>query len=196
MHITQKGFSTIILVIIIIVLGVAGVVSYVALTKEGEPVGQVTPIPTLTSTPTPTSDVTANWKTYRNNELSFEFKYPNDWLLNEDDQNNRVTISSVETVQKEEERIRMCYDDDPTTKCISEGVGFDIIFELESSEIAVDHGTVSFGDNLFIKYEAMGLFSETHYKLDHNGKIYDFAILTVVGTSNIGQILSTFKFTN
>jgi len=36
-------------------------------------------IPQGNLTSTPTTDETANWKTYRNEEYGFEFKYPPDW---------------------------------------------------------------------------------------------------------------------
>lgn len=51
----------------------AGTMGYFALTRKQEPVIQTT----TPRVPTPTPvDETANWKTYRNESLGFEFKYP------------------------------------------------------------------------------------------------------------------------
>ncbi|MDO8657273.1 MAG: PsbP-related protein [Candidatus Levybacteria bacterium] len=38
----------------------------------------------ITSSPTPTVDETANWKTYENRELSYSIKLPNDWNLSKE----------------------------------------------------------------------------------------------------------------
>ena len=121
---------------------------------EEEMIVEMSPDPTPRSTLVGTS----GWETYRSEEYGVEIKYPRDWLLYEDEQNNRITIVSTETLEFEKERIEICNDNDPTTECITEGVDFDIIFKLGSSDIAVNHGEVSFGDNLFTKYEAMSLF--------------------------------------
>ncbi len=38
---------------------------------------------TASPTPAPTTDPTANWKTYTNNELGVNFKHPSDWVITE-----------------------------------------------------------------------------------------------------------------
>lgn len=60
-------------------LGVAG---YFAFLRETTlPIQQVqTASPATTQTP---KDETSNWKTYSNSQYGFEFKYPQDWLVEE-----------------------------------------------------------------------------------------------------------------
>lgn len=43
---------------------------------------QPTATPLSTEIPSPTTDPTANWKTYTNTTHGFSFKYPSDWILN------------------------------------------------------------------------------------------------------------------
>lgn len=67
----MKGFSAVVLIIIVGVLVFAGAfgVRYLFKEKPQQPI---------------TEDETANWKTYRNNQIGFEFKYPPaEWRLQE-----------------------------------------------------------------------------------------------------------------
>ncbi len=63
---SQKGFAHILLVTVLILVGI-GIVGYFAYKK-----GQISTAPTSSSAPT--IDETANWKTYRNDFITF--KYP------------------------------------------------------------------------------------------------------------------------
>lgn len=82
----QKGFVNIILIIAVVVL--ISVAGYFGLVRKPEPIVEQIPS-TQTLTPTPTqvfnnqstntpalSGETANWKTYRNEKVGFEFEYP------------------------------------------------------------------------------------------------------------------------
>ena len=68
----QKGVAPILIVFLIAILAVGGYFVYQNKTK---PVPQNQPV-TSQSTPTPASDETANWKTYKDSETGFSFKYP------------------------------------------------------------------------------------------------------------------------
>lgn len=55
-------------------------------------------IPVITST-TPIPDLTANWKMYTNKELSFNLKYPSDWVIDFEKENaNILNLSSANSV--------------------------------------------------------------------------------------------------
>lgn len=82
----KKNFPLILVVVLILVAIASGIVigKYFLGQKASPSTNQV--VPTLTQPtliPTPTPDLTADWKTYRNKEFGFEFKYPADWKLNE-----------------------------------------------------------------------------------------------------------------
>jgi hypothetical protein len=47
--------------------------------------------------PTPTPDPTANWKTYKNEELGFKFKYPESYHVREETQNGVSFGNDVNT---------------------------------------------------------------------------------------------------
>ena len=72
---------------------------------------QATPTPSANSesdqvsppTPVLTSDSTANWKTYSNEEFGFEFKYPSRWVLTENKNINdqfRINLSDPTLIDK------------------------------------------------------------------------------------------------
>ena len=71
----QKVFISI---IIIVVVAVAG---YFVLTKKSNNINTAELLPSVSS-----QTDTSNWKTYRNEELKYEIKYPADWKLLESNQ--------------------------------------------------------------------------------------------------------------
>ena len=67
MQINQKGFASILIILLVLLVGAVGYFVYV---KKSEPVAQQH---TQIST---NPDATANWKTYRNDTYGFKVKYP------------------------------------------------------------------------------------------------------------------------
>lgn len=78
--ISQKLFipSVVLLLIITVVL-----VAFKFIKTKKVTAPQPTPTALTQTTPSPTLDPTANWKTYTNNTYGFSFKYPSDWDITE-----------------------------------------------------------------------------------------------------------------
>ena len=76
MHINFRGFAHLTLVVIVVIVGIVGLL-YFSWQKgliKTIPKQQVSPIPTTTL------NGISEWKTYRNEEYNFEFKYPSEWV--------------------------------------------------------------------------------------------------------------------
>lgn len=72
-------------ILVIILIGTGGYLLWVGQNQSITTVPQTTPTqtaPTESSlSPTPTPDLTANWKTYTNHLFNFTLKYPPDWTV-------------------------------------------------------------------------------------------------------------------
>lgn len=72
----QKGLAPI-LIVMLIALGIGGYLIY-----SGKINLNKTQVPSTATSPSPTnSDEIANWKTYKDNNYAFSFKYPNIWIV-------------------------------------------------------------------------------------------------------------------
>jgi len=79
----RKGYFTppVLIILAIIIFAVAILIAInTDLVKRIKKESTPAPSPT-TQQPSPTSDETANWMTYRNQDLGFEFKYPKEWIV-------------------------------------------------------------------------------------------------------------------
>ena len=78
MQINRKGFIHVFLLILILLIGFAGIGYFVFKNEQVNiPSNQKQAI--LSPAPTITKVDISNWKTYRNEEYGFGFKYPNGW---------------------------------------------------------------------------------------------------------------------
>lgn len=80
--VTKKWLIPTLIGAVLLSLGLAGYFAYqnFQLKKEQPNLGQATPTPT-SNIPSPTTDQTTNWKTYKNDAHKFTFKYPSDWQV-------------------------------------------------------------------------------------------------------------------
>ncbi len=90
--------AIVILLVVILLVGVGGVYAGMQISKKQTPVVMPTaPPPEVRPTetlPTPISDETASWKTYKNEEDGFEFKYPSNLKV-------RGDTGIIQVVQKQ-----------------------------------------------------------------------------------------------
>lgn len=84
----KKKSSLILVGILLILLAVAGGIvvgkylygQRIVPKTTKNPLTPTASSPTITKLLTPTPDLTAGWKTYRNSKFNFEFKHPSDWI--------------------------------------------------------------------------------------------------------------------
>lgn len=100
MNMTDKGFASIVLLVIIVLA--VGAVGYFAFVKRSGPVAQQTPTSTqstnalktpLSPTPTMTLDKIAPWKAYAIPGQNFVMKYPDEFRLQEDQATRKIFSS-------------------------------------------------------------------------------------------------------
>jgi len=87
--------SNVFAVSVLIVVIAASVYVAVASQVNVWPFGPDVTSDVAVESPTPTPDVTASWKTYKNDEFGFEFRYPAEWkIINA--QNNLTNLSDLQ----------------------------------------------------------------------------------------------------
>src|SRR3989338_7227474 len=106
----QRGISTLVGIIIIVIVAVilfGGVFAYQYFTKSQNPISNAQPNPNsqdasvpagnteTNSSPAQNQQATEGWKTYRNDEYGFEFRYPSNFNIDEKNENG-ITLSDYE----------------------------------------------------------------------------------------------------
>jgi hypothetical protein len=94
----QKGFVVPLIIAIVAVLTIGGGIYYSQ--KKSEVPSNTISGSNSTASSKNVSDEMSGWKTYRNDQLGFEFKYPSDWqyrILNEKDIDDIVQLFSPES---------------------------------------------------------------------------------------------------
>lgn len=91
---TKKGNMTIIAIIIVVVVIAIGIIGWLLSRRA-----QQAPPPQAKAQPatetTQSADDITNWKTYTNEKLGFEVKYPANWFAIESDNENRVYFQNI-----------------------------------------------------------------------------------------------------
>ena len=157
-----------------------------------QPVSQMQPRST-----TLTADEVVSWQTYSNLKLGFEFKYPKDWKIVENE--NWINFQSAEATKWELENKNNCKKG---VNCDTEFPPFDLIlkyptvqeFKKEIGNDSTGEEKVSIGGLDYIKYQIFGsMVASDNYRIEKNNRIYNFEI---IGNEEISKkIIESFKFT-
>ncbi len=166
---------------------------------------QPTPTPIVVATPTP--DLTANWKTYKNEEAGISFKYPNDWTAEPFNVSGYAAYHGIANLKikgreygPEPGTVWITYWDNPDNLDLKEfeqkytgasGKGPGLYYiEAEKSTIS---GVASYYTE---KADCEPVFC-SKYIVSYKNKIYDVAIsgsASIEEGQIVNLILSTFKF--
>ena len=190
------------LVLILVILGVVLVLYLISASSRGlfpfseKIIASPTPAPTAISTPDETSD----WKTYRNKDFGFEFRYDKNWKLSDDNRSPYLEGQWVSNLKGK--TIFLCL---PPTGCqdatiiisVVEDSTLDEVFKYEKSFKTVGHlrdinfvglpateGTFSSGTSIVVPKDKLILIISGWH--NHDNKLHAYKVFN--------QILSTFKF--
>ena len=195
-EVPKPNNNLIIVLVTILILVVAGSLGYWAyqnyLTKQpAAPTTSATPFPT----PTPTSDLTANWKIYTNADIGFSIKYPESWVVKPSQAPRLASFdtgmaSGVTDPKTREFFIAYNNNISDLTKWLSDNQTGTII---SSKTIGGNQFSVINGGAMFLSREyAIEIRTNNYIRFVlepvENGKENEFDNL-------FNQILSTFKFT-
>jgi len=192
-----KGFTPIIILLVITALGLLG---YLAYTKGYVNINPSKPTPTvnppLVSTPSPTSDLTVNWKTMVSDQFKFSLSYPPDWKYYNNANNDVIKLPYVRNFSSQNE-----------TLAKANGCAIHFGFggaggpsnEIQSENVVLDSMTLNRktwliqGNPVFMSYIYEGISPAD--------KKFELLLAWVskedpgICQNEIDQILSTFKFT-
>jgi len=177
---TVTTFSKILALVLFITLPIFGFWLGMEYQKITEPVTSPIDISSEpVSTPTPTVDETANWKTYRNEEYGFEFEYPGDWTLQE--------ISNPDLPYI-------------VHKIILQGISVEIYKQFSVKKVPEDKIITSEQimingiEGTYNRHNADGPYQEVI--VPYQSKTYRLILDTESDEQVFDHILSTFRFTN
>jgi type II secretory pathway pseudopilin PulG len=100
----SKSGVIVLSIILTAVIAISGTYAYMQNKANREKTDLETQLATLQSSATATTsatipttaDKTADWKTYTNEEYGFSFKYPEDWVIEEDTSLERIYVKNME----------------------------------------------------------------------------------------------------
>lgn len=202
---TKKGNMITVAIIAVVAVIVAGIIMWLLLRKNQTP-----PLPQAEVQPVAgalTSDNIANWKTYTNEKLNFEVKYPTNWFAVENDTENRIYFQNIsqDSLKKPyPNNLRMVwisYDQNESNEA-----NFLITNSPEAVKYQIDANGIQINAYEDSIAETSEVFTDAFWK--YNDKLYSASTLGgEFATANIArkaeteqnkilrEILSTLKFT-
>jgi len=187
-----------ILLIVVLLLFIFGGGTYYLRVKQ---VKQITPTPAIVqSTPTPTPDPTANWKTYKNTLYGYEFKYPSDIIPY--DNNVSFATEPPRILIESAEKVNILYgpagEDQLVFLIINTNKSAREWFNEDSKQYPeeVTAKEIFFAGKTAIEGNGIGGYNFPYRQLVVARNGYLMVISQVIENQMYNQILSTFKFTN
>ncbi len=174
--------------IIILVLLVSAIGIGVYLFKSGQ-IRIPASIPSLLSSSTP--DPTADWKAYKNDTYNFQIKYPEKFVLSENNKNeefydNLASLSYLNTHINIDaiSNIDIYENEKPENVATREVMDGEFSYKITPSEISGYQGAITILEN-----------SSKKYTIAHPTRNFFIVISLNTDNAEFNQILSTFKFT-
>jgi hypothetical protein len=182
----SKGISPVTTIIIIAVIGIlttAGILVYIYLWHPVEPQTQQNS----------NNSETADWKTYRNEELGFEFKYPENWVIEKT--SNYISFCSTKYLDANECVILRTYDN-PSNLSLRDFVGNnaeELMINLEDS-FGEQEKIINGRSVFYFEEPAIGTLS--NYFISANQRILHFQASDYEYETDkvCEKIISIFKF--
>lgn len=159
----------------------------------------LTPTPSSTFTSLP--DPTASWKTYRNEQYGFEFKYPDDWTVEVASNINftspNINLISPSNQEAKNKNVERCQKNEP---CDIEFPFININLAITAGlskykpENAISEQIQVFNGINFVRYAEPSMFIGISYQVEHNNTLFIFEPVMEDDEIILRKILSTFKF--
>ncbi len=180
-----KKFNRIIIFLIFfVVIAIVGIGAYALGTKNQPKTPTSSPVAVIQPTPTP--DLTANWKTYTDDKYKFSFKYPDSWVIKTLDSEQYLTTVELSPIENQEapvwamsiELSKQTYESEIKTQKVANGQEINVggIKGLSGPYNTSPSGWTGKGIVMPYKQTALVILVQKEFE------------------KSIDQILSTFKF--